>query len=145
MARATWYGLGVLLLVAVASSLSRAILDLTTGLIAVAAVGGWAIGAAVRVGAWGGQDHRPSTRPAIAATLLGAVCWVICLVGAWLVAMAILPGSSRSFPDRLAATTFLDWVGPQLVLADFLDLVLFVGLAWVGARSASVLAAGDRP
>ena len=60
---------------------------------------------------------RPIDRPlapSIAAMRLGAVCWLACLVGAWLVAMAILPGSSRTFPDRLAATPFLDWVGPQL-------------------------------
>ncbi len=68
---------------------------------------------------------------------LGAVCWLAGLVGAWLVAMAILPGSSRSFPDRLAATPFLDWLGPQLGLADFLALLLLLVFGAIGARSAA--------
>ena len=139
MLRAIGMGTVVLLVVALVYASLRGILDLTTGTIAVATAGGWAIGAAVRAGAWGGEAHRPSRRPVVAAMSLGAACWLACLVGAWLVAMAILPGSSRTFLERLAGTQFLDWLTPQLGLADLLDLVLFVTLAWVGSRSAATI------
>jgi hypothetical protein len=137
MLRGLANGLAVVVAVAVAGALVRGILDLTVGTIALAGAGGWLIGTAVRMGAWGGLAHRASGRPAVMAMILGGTCWLLSLVGAWLVAMATLPGSSRTFPDRLAATPFLDWLAPQLVPADYLDLVLFVGLAWIGARSPS--------
>jgi hypothetical protein len=54
--------------------------------------------------------------------------------------MAILPASSRSLPDRLIATPFLDFVGQQFGLADVLALLLFIGFAWFGARSAATRA-----
>ena len=58
-------------------------------------------------------------------------------MGAWLVAMTILPGSSRTFTERLAATPFLDWLSPQVGIADLLSLLLFVVFGAIGARSAS--------
>ena len=137
MGRALGWGLLVVVVVAVASALLRGILDLSGGAIAVAVGGGWLIGAAVRRGAWGGRAHRPSSGPTLLGAGLGALCWLAGLVGAWVVAMAILPASSRTLPERLAATPFLDWLSPQLGLADVLSLLLFVGFAWFGARSAA--------
>jgi len=135
MARAVGLGVSAVVVVALLSALLRGILDLSGGIVAVAVGGGWAIGAAVRQGAWGGQQHRASSAPVRLGALLGGGCWLAGLIGAWLVAMAILPGSSRSFPDRLAGTPFLDWMGPQLGIADLLSLMLFVALGWFGARS----------
>ena len=137
MARAIGLGLAAALGVAAVSALLRGILDLSAGSIAIAVAGGWVIGAAVRQGAWGGQPHRASSAPIIVGACLGALCWLAGLVGAWLVAMAILPGSSRTFPDRLAATPFLDWLSPQIGLADVLSLLLFAAFGAVGARSAA--------
>jgi hypothetical protein len=137
IARGVGLGLVAMLAVAVVCALLRAILDLSGGIIAVAVAGGWAIGAAVRQGAWGGQPHRPSTAPVIAGAALGALGWLAGLVGAWLVAMAILPGSSRTFTERLAATPFPDWLGPQVGLADLLSLLLFIVFGAIGARSAA--------
>jgi len=135
MARGVGLGLIAVVVAAVACALLRGILDLTTGIIVFAVVGGWVIGAAVRQGAWEGQPHRPSSAPAIAGACLGVLCWLAGLVGAWLVTMAILPASSRTFTDRLAAMPFPDWLGPQLGLADYLALVLFVVFGAIGARS----------
>jgi len=53
------------------------------------------------------------------------------------VAMAILPGSERSLLERLSATPFIDWLSPQLGLADLMGLVLAALLGWFGARSAA--------
>jgi hypothetical protein len=134
--RGLGYGLAATALVAVVGAVSRGILDLSTGLIALAVGGGWAIGAAVRQGVWGGQPHRPSSAPTLIAAALGALGWLASLVGAWVVSMAILPASSRSLPDRLLATPFVDWLSPQIGLGEYLALLLFIGFAGFGARSA---------
>ena len=134
--RGLGYGLVAVLAIAVVGGLLRGILDLTGGLIAVAIGGGWVIGAAVRQGSWAGQAHRRSSVPTLIAAGLGALGWLATLVGTWVVSMAILPASSRSLPDRLIATPFLDFTGQQFGLADVLALLLFIGFAWFGARSA---------
>jgi hypothetical protein len=48
--------------------------------------------------------------------------------------MALLPGSTRSFFERLAATPFLDWLAPQLGPIEILALVVLVGAAAWAAR-----------
>jgi len=138
LGRAIALGALVGLLVALAAALLRSILDLTAGLLALAVVGGWAVGAAVRRGAWAGLPHRASATPEVLGLLLGAATWVAALVLAWVVAMAILPGSERSLPERLGATPFIDWLSPQLGLAELVGLVLAALLGWFGARSAAV-------
>lgn len=130
-------GLTMGIVVALVGALLRSILDITAGLIALAILGGWAVGAAVRRGAWAGLPHRPSASPGLLGLLLGALTWVGALVLAWVVAMAILPGSERSLLERLAATPFPDWLGPQVGLADLLCLALAALLGWVGARSSA--------
>ncbi len=116
--------LGAALLVAAAWALLRGILELGAGLLALAAVGGWAIGAALRTG-W------PS---AILAALMGAAAWLLGLVLTWLVAMALLPASSRTLPERIAATPFIDWLSPQFELLEVVGLLLLAGVAGVAAR-----------
>jgi hypothetical protein len=134
--RALALGVVVGLLVALAAGLLRSVLDLTAGLVALAVVGGWLVGAAVRRGAWAGLPHRPSTALAWLGLVLGLLTWVVGLLLAWVVAMAILPGSERSLVERLTGTPFLDWLMPQLGLADVLGLVLAGLFGWIGSRSA---------
>ena len=140
LARGLLLGAGAGAGVAVAAALLRSILDVTTGLLAVAVAGGWLVGVAVRHGAWGGDPHRASAAPEVMGAALGAGAWIVGLVLAWVVALAILPGSERSLPDRLSAMPFLDWLGPQVGLADLLSLILAAASGWLGARS--VAAAG---
>jgi hypothetical protein len=142
--RALLLGLLASGLVALAAGLLRSILDVSTGLLVLAVAGGWAVGAAVRRGAWGGLAHRASTAPEALGLTLGAVGWVAGFVLAWVVALAILPGSERSLADRLTTTPLLDWLAPQLGLADVLALVLAAVFGWYGARSAATAPAqGD--
>lgn len=123
--------------VAIVAALLRSILDVTVGLLGIAVVGGWSVGAVVRWGAWRGMAHRASSAPGILGLLLGGGAWVAAAVLAWVVAMAILPGSERTLVERLVGTPFVDWLGPQLGLADMLCLVLAALLGWLGARSAT--------
>jgi hypothetical protein len=135
--RALALGVAVGLIVAIAAALLRSVLDLTAGLVAVAVAGGWLVGAAVRRGAWAGLPHRGSGAPEWMGLALGVITWVAALVLAWVVAMAILPGSERTLVERLTGTPFLDWLAPQLGFADMLGLVLAGSFGWIGARSAA--------
>jgi zinc transporter ZupT len=97
------------------------------GVLAVAVVAGWAIGALL----W-----QVRARPAMAAAIAVAT-WLLGLVLTWLVAMAVLPGSSRTFLERVQGTPFLDWLAPQSGATEVLGLVLYVVSALYGARPRS--------
>ncbi len=100
---------------------------LGAGLLGVAIVGGWAIGALL----W--QVHAS---PLLAAAI-AALAWLLGLLLSWLLAMAILPGSSRTFPERIEATPFLDWLAPQFGWVEIAGLLLYLVAALYGARSRS--------
>ena len=114
------------LLAAVIWALIKGLLEFP-GVLAVAVVAGWAIGAVL----W---QVRASP---LLATLIAGAAWLLGLVLTWLVAMAILPGSSRTFLERIEATPFLEWQGPQFGAIEVLGLVLYVGAALYGARPRS--------
>lgn len=111
---------------AVAWALLRSVLDITVGSLVVAALGGWAIGRSLRHSVAGGSSWL--------AGGLAAAGWLASLLLSWVVAMAILPESSRSLPERLAATSFLDWLLPQLGVVEFGALVVWVGAALIAIR-----------
>jgi hypothetical protein len=97
------------------------------GVLAVAVVGGWIIGEVL----WSVRAH-----PLIAAAM-AALAWLAGLLLTWLVAMALIQQSSRTFLERLEATTFLDWLGPQFGWLQAVGLVLYVVAALYGARPRS--------
>jgi hypothetical protein len=113
---------------AVAWALLRGVLELGPTALAASAVGGWGIGVAL----------REARAPVLLAVLIGLLAWLAGLLLSWLVAMALLPGSTRTLPERIGATPFLDWLAPQFGLMELLGLLLVVGLAaWTdrpGAR-----------
>jgi hypothetical protein len=112
---------------AAAWAVLRGILELGPTVLAAAAIGGWAIGLVL----------REARAPVLLAAITGLLAWALGLLFSWLLAMALLPGSSRTFPERLAATPFLDWLAPQLGLLEVLGLILLVGLAAWTARPAA--------
>ena len=113
----------VALLSATAWALIKGILEFP-GVLAVAVVGGWAIGALL----W-----QVRATPVLAIAI-GILAWGIGLVLTWLVAMAILPSSARTFLERVEGTPFLDWMGPQFGAVEMVGLVLYVAAAAYGAR-----------
>jgi len=127
-------GLGTAILTAV----FHALLSITAGLIAISLLGGWLIGVGVRSGAWRGRPHLPSRAPLALAAAVGLVTWIAGMVLSWLLSMAILHGSSRTFLERLAATPFLDWIAPQFGPLDLLTFVLLVGVAWAAAHTTAL-------
>jgi hypothetical protein len=135
LGRATLLGLAGALAYVVPAALLLAVLSITAGLVAIAVLGGWLIGAGVRTGAWHGLAHRPSKAPLALAAVLGAVAWLAGLVLAWLISQAMLPTSTRPYLDRLVATPFPDWIAPQLAPLDYLVLVILVIVAWVTSHT----------
>jgi hypothetical protein len=114
------------LLAATAWALIKGILEFP-GVLAVAVVAGWAIGAVL----W-----QVRATPLLAA-LIATGAWLLGLVLTWLVAMAILPGSTRSFLERVEGTPFLEWQAPQFGAIEVLGLALYVAAALYGARPRS--------
>ena len=138
LGRALALGLAAALGIAMLTAVFHAVLSITSGLIAISLLGGWLIGVGVRLGAWRGRPHRPSWTPLALAAAVRLLTWAAGLLLSWVLWMAILPGSSRTFLDRLVTTPFLDWVGPQLGPLDLLTLVLLVGVAWAAAHTTAL-------
>lgn len=113
----------VALLASIAWALIKGILEFP-GVLAVAVVAGWAIGAVLR---------QVRAQPLLAVAVAGAA-WLLGLLLTWLVALAILPGSSRTFLERVEATPFLEWQAPQFGAVELLGLVLYLLAALYGAR-----------
>ena len=118
---------GVALAAAAGWAVLRGILELGATALVVAGLGGWGIGAAL----------RQASLPALLATAMGAGAWLLGLLLTWLLAMAVLPGSSRTFLARIEGTPFVDWLSPQLGLLELAGLVLYTGMAAYAARAAA--------
>lgn len=114
----------VALLAALVWALLKGILDYGLGLIVIAALGGWAIGALL----W---QVRASP---LWAALVAGLAWLLGLVLTWVVAMAILPDSARTFVERLQGTPFIDWLSPQFGILELAGLAIYVVAGLYGAR-----------
>jgi hypothetical protein len=123
-ARALLAAGGVSLLAATAWAVLRGVLELGVTSLAIAALGGWSIGAIL----------RRARAPWLMAPLLGLVTWLLGLVASWLLAMALLPESSRTFGERLEGTPFVDWLAPQLGALEVAALLVYAGAAAYAAR-----------
>ena len=114
-------------LAALAWALLKGVFELGPGLLGVAIVGGWSIGALL----W-----RVRAAPWLAAAI-ATLAWLAGLVLTWLLALAILPASSRTFIERVQGTPFLDWLSPQFGLLEVIGLALYLLAALYGARARS--------
>lgn len=115
----------VALLAATSWAILRGIFELGPGSLVVALAGGWGIGVMLR---------QANGAPLLAG-VIGLGAWLLGLILTWLLAMAILPGSTRSFLERVEGTPFLDWLSPQFGLLEVAGLVLWVGAAAYAART----------
>jgi hypothetical protein len=114
----------VALLAALVWGLLKGVLEIGIGLLPLALLGGWLIGTVL----------RPVPRAPWLAVALAALAWVAGLLFTWLVAMALLPASSRTFLERLQGTPFTDWLSPQFGLVEVATLLLYMAAAAYGAR-----------
>jgi hypothetical protein len=107
----------------------------TWGLLAVALFVGWLVGSSAR----SGQPDRSGSGSRIRAVAVsGALfAWVLALAGVYLYSLAALPSlgpPGTSLSERIAATSILDFWGPQFGPIDVLEGVLLVLAAWWSAR-----------
>jgi len=118
---------GIGLLAAACWAVLRGILELGATSLVVSGLGGWAIG----------RTLRQANLPALLAAAMGVAAWLSGLIIAWLLAMALLPASSRTFVERLESTPFLDWLSPQLGLLEITGLFLYAVAAGYAARASA--------
>jgi hypothetical protein len=129
------FDLGVL--AAIGVSLAYGVLlypvGLTWGLIAVAVMGGWVIGAAVRSGAWRGQLHERARSLQLLAVVLGIFSWLGGMFVSYVLSQALFPDAATPLMERLSAAGFAAYIdGTDRIL----NIVSLSALAFVGWRSA---------
>lgn len=134
LGRATLAGLLVAAVVALALGSLSAVFDIGPGLLVVAAVGGWLLGEAVARGAWGASVHLPQPAVPRLAAMLAALTWLAGSVVDYMLSLALLPESSRTFAQRLSDQPFPAWLAPQLSPLDVAEVVVLVVVAWRSAR-----------
>jgi hypothetical protein len=107
------------LLSAAAWAVLRGILELGVTGLAALALGGWIMGSVL----------RGARSPRLLAAAWAASAWLLGLILSWLLAMALLPGSTKSFAERLAGTPFVDWLAPKFGALELAGLVVCIGAA----------------
>jgi hypothetical protein len=126
------WGLLAALGVALAYGLLWELVELNFGLIAVAVMGGWLIGAAVTRGAWKRSLHIPDRRLRIMGALLGAGSWLVGAFVAYLVSQVRFPNPSTSLLERLSFQGLSDYLTG---VVDVVDGIAFLALVFVAWRS----------
>lgn len=106
------------------------------GLIAVAIMFGWLIGAAIRHGAWRGLPHHPTRRLQLLGAAFGVVAWFGGAFVAYLVSRALLPESELTFGQRLEALSFWEYLNQQYLAGGIVHAIGLAALAIMGWRTA---------
>lgn len=106
------------------------------GLIAVAIMFGWLIGAAVRHGAWRGLAHHPTRRLQLLGAAFGVVAWFGGAFVAYLASRALLPQSDLSFFQRLEDVSFSMFMSQQYEAGGIVHAIGLAALAIMGWRTA---------
>jgi hypothetical protein len=144
LVRASLFGLLTALGIAVLFAIVVGILDLGIGLVALAVIGGWSVGFVTRAGAWPGGIGYGAAPVRLLAMAFAFGAWLAGYFGAYLLSLLLRPDSSLTFGERLAQTSFLDWLSPQLSVLQVLEIGLIVLFALFSSRSASSADAGVR-
>jgi hypothetical protein len=110
------------------------ILDISAGLVLLAAVLGWLVGAAVRLGAWHGVAPERSAALGLAAATLAGAAWLLGTLLDYVVSLALLPASAVDLGQRMVNEPFIAWLEPQLVPLKLVEVVLAALAGWRSAR-----------
>ncbi|CAN5815222.1 hypothetical protein BH24CHL6_BH24CHL6_03290 [soil metagenome] len=106
------------------------------GLVAVAIMLGWLIGAAVRYAAWKGLPHHPTRRLQLLGATLGVATWFGAALVAHLVSRALLPESDLSYAERLADLPFWAFMDQQYEAGGIFHAIALAALVIMGWRTA---------
>jgi hypothetical protein len=144
LVRAALFGLPTAVGIGALFAFLIGVLDLDVGLLVPAAFGGWVVGVSTRAGAWPAGRALPSRAVRGLAIALAAFAWLGGQFGAYVLSLVLRPDSSLTLDQRVAQSSFLDWLSPQLSLLQVLELLLLCGIAWYSSRPTSD-AAGASP
>lgn len=134
LGRALAAGVAAALGMALVWTLLAGLLDVSWGLVFMAAIGGYIVALAVVAGAFGDTAHPTDRRVQAIATMLALAVWLLGTFGAYVVGLIILPGSNASLTERMAHAPFIDSVVNQFALLDIAELALLPAVAWRSAR-----------
>jgi hypothetical protein len=110
-----------------------AILDLSAGLVVLGAAAGWLTGTAVALGAEPGTMRRQRSTILLAVAVAIGI-WIAGTALAYVVSLAILPGSTLDLLGRMANAPLLETVAVGFVPGGPLTLAALALFAWLGAR-----------
>ncbi len=127
------YGLGMAVAFVLGWVVLASILDLTVGLVVLAAVAGWLTGTAVALGAEPGTMRRQRST-VLLAVVVSAGIWLVGSYAAYVTSLAILPASSLDLVGRMANAPFLDVIGATFIPGGPLELLALVLFGWLGSR-----------
>ena len=108
--------------------------QLYLGLIAIAVMGGWLIGAGVRHGAWRGGQHLPDVRLRLLGAALALAAWLGGAFVAWVSSRALLPESALDLAERLSELGFIDYFVQVYDIVHGAAAAAMVFMAWRMAR-----------
>jgi len=112
-------------------------LNITWGLVAVAAFIGWLVGSATRSGPRD-AGPRPSANRVRAVAVGGALfAWLLGLLGVYLYSLAALPNlgpAGSTFAERMAATPIVTFYAQQVGPIDLVEVLALLVTAWWSAR-----------
>lgn len=129
LGRAVAFGAGALSAASVAWMVAFGLAEITAGLLGLAALCGYLIGVAVSWAAWGEGEHPLDRRIAALGAGFAAATWLVGSVLAYAVRLTIVPDSTTSLPERIAAA-----LNAQLSPLDALLVAVLGVTGWRGAR-----------
>ncbi len=112
-------------------------IGLTFGLLAVGFIGGMAIGAAVKRGAWSGRGHPPGLRVQALSLAIAIGAWIVGVFAAYFFSQLFFPNATSPLLERLSIAGFSDYfVGlfEQIRLIHAASLAAVAFMAWRWAR-----------
>jgi hypothetical protein len=128
-----WGALAALVVAVIYGVLWGAV-QLYLGLIAVAVMGGWLIGAGVRRGAWRSGQHLPDVRLRLLSAGLALAAWLGGAFVAWVSSRALLPQSTLDLAERLAELGFTEYFVQVYDIVHGAAAAVMVFMAWRTAR-----------
>lgn len=127
------YGIGMAFIFVAGWILLKAILDLSAGLVFLAAMAAWLTGTAVALGAEPGTLRRQRSTVLLAVGICVGI-WFVGTYAAYVTSLAILPESTIDLMARMANAPFLDGLGATFIPSGPLELIALALLGWLGAR-----------
>lgn len=132
--RGVLFGSVAAIVVALIWMVAAGLANVTAGLLVLALVGGYGIGTATAYGSWGEAPHDPLPTLRLLGAGLGVAAWLLGTFLDYLIGLAVIPGSTSSLGEKMAAQPYPVALAAQFGLLDVAAIALLAGFAWRAAR-----------